>query len=449
MLFEDDHMPQPDFSEYIYEGLYKSPPLNQWFWIAWCRKDLAQRHGLAYSHDRPMVFINGGHLLVHRDTLTDARRVLSEFLQNPDSLEKIVQSAEIVFRNAAHAEFTADDPDGDMRMLIDKGRDLLFYWGVGWSCSTQLTDILAEAARAYGLSLVEITEYLAPLRSPLMDSHVALEEVRQGRMSTEDYLRKYDWTSYLMFFGTPLNATDVAEQLRMPVQTHASRKDPNDALRPLVDLADKIGWLNQTGAEYCSILGRRARLVFDAYAAHFRITPPDVSYLIPEELLDTKLTPESVHDIVERRKRGGWSIWRGDHLETVIVDDAALTRQLAVKYIPRAASNISQLTGTVGSPGIARGRVRVVESIAKSDGFEVGDVLVTSMTTPEFVLIMQKSSAIVTEMGGLLSHAAILSRELRKPCVVGTKIATQVLKDGDVVEVDAERGIVTIITKTR
>jgi pyruvate,water dikinase len=64
------------------------------------------------------------------------------------------------------------------------------------------------------------------------------------------------------------------------------------------------------------------------------------------------------------------------------------------------------------------------------------------MTTPELVPLMQKAAAIVTDLGGILSHAAIVSRELGKPCVVGTGKATQVLNDGDLVEVDAENGTV-------
>jgi pyruvate,water dikinase len=67
------------------------------------------------------------------------------------------------------------------------------------------------------------------------------------------------------------------------------------------------------------------------------------------------------------------------------------------------------------------------------------------MTDPRYVPLMKKAGAIVTDAGGVLCHAAIVSRELKIPCVVGTKFATQVCKDGDVVEVDAERGIVTVV----
>ena len=66
----------------------------------------------------------------------------------------------------------------------------------------------------------------------------------------------------------------------------------------------------------------------------------------------------------------------------------------------------------------------------------------TMMTTPDYVPAMRKASAVVTDEGGITCHAAIFSREINKPCVIGTKFATQVLKDGDIVEVDADNGIV-------
>jgi phosphohistidine swiveling domain-containing protein len=101
------------------------------------------------------------------------------------------------------------------------------------------------------------------------------------------------------------------------------------------------------------------------------------------------------------------------------------------------------LTGNTVCPGKATGVVRIVsqENIS-SAVFNEGDILVTQMTTPEFVPLMQKAAAIVTDLGGILSHAAIVSRELKKPCIVGTENATSELKEGDVVEVDAKNGVI-------
>ncbi len=71
-----------------------------------------------------------------------------------------------------------------------------------------------------------------------------------------------------------------------------------------------------------------------------------------------------------------------------------------------------------------------------------GDILVSIATNPDLVPAMKKAAAVVTEQGGVTSHAAIVARELRIPCVIGTKIATKVLKDGNKIEVDATKGIV-------
>ena len=84
----------------------------------------------------------------------------------------------------------------------------------------------------------------------------------------------------------------------------------------------------------------------------------------------------------------------------------------------------------------------IIEALRK---VKRGDILVTNMTTPDFVPIMKKVKAIITKEGGMTCHAAIISRELGVPCVVGTKVAMQVLKDGDLVEIDAGKGIVKII----
>ncbi len=100
------------------------------------------------------------------------------------------------------------------------------------------------------------------------------------------------------------------------------------------------------------------------------------------------------------------------------------------------------LKGLGASPGIGVGKVKIVLSADEIDKVEEGDVLVTTMTTPDMVPAMRKASAIVTDEGGLTCHAAIVSRELGVPAVVGTEKATKVLKDGMVVTVDGEKGIV-------
>ncbi|EKE15802.1 MAG: hypothetical protein ACD_11C00103G0004 [uncultured bacterium] len=110
-------------------------------------------------------------------------------------------------------------------------------------------------------------------------------------------------------------------------------------------------------------------------------------------------------------------------------------------------NNGDEIKGDVAFTGIANGKAVIHLSWTGTTNIEEGDVLVTGMTNPQMIPLLKKASAIVTDEGGITCHAAIISRELKKPCIVGTKIATQVLKNGDLIEVDANEGIVRIIKK--
>jgi pyruvate,water dikinase len=100
------------------------------------------------------------------------------------------------------------------------------------------------------------------------------------------------------------------------------------------------------------------------------------------------------------------------------------------------------LKGIAASPGVGSGGVKIVASLDETKNVEKGDVMVTEMTSPDFVPAMNRCAAIVTDRGGTTSHAAIVSREMGIPCVVGTQNATKVLSDGMVVTVDGGTGVV-------
>ncbi len=108
-----------------------------------------------------------------------------------------------------------------------------------------------------------------------------------------------------------------------------------------------------------------------------------------------------------------------------------------------------QITGSVACPGIVSGRARVVLTRKERDEVKVGEIIVAPMTTVDFGDAMKKAIAVVTDEGGITCHAAIVSREMKKPCVIGTKIATKVLKTGDIIEVDATNGIIRVVEKAK
>lgn len=106
------------------------------------------------------------------------------------------------------------------------------------------------------------------------------------------------------------------------------------------------------------------------------------------------------------------------------------------------------IKGNSASGGKVQGRVRILQSAKDNHLLKEGEILVTIMTSLDFMSAIRKCSAIITNLGGLTCHAAIISRELGIPCIVGTKIATEVLKNGDLVEVDAnaDQGTIRILS---
>jgi len=107
----------------------------------------------------------------------------------------------------------------------------------------------------------------------------------------------------------------------------------------------------------------------------------------------------------------------------------------------RNTSNLKVLvSGRPASPGVAYGPVKQIENASELDKIQKGDVLVTAMTNPDMVPAMEKAAAIVTDEGGMTCHAAIVSREMGIPCIVGTENATKILKDGMIITVDATHG---------
>lgn len=168
-----------------------------------------------------------------------------------------------------------------------------------------------------------------------------------------------------------------------------------------------------------------------------------LQFTTPSELLDL-LDGKSV-PIEEWRQRMKGCVQIGNKDQRFWTLSGSVYEQLRERLMPKAnLENIQSLQGITACAGEAKGIARVVKK--PSDPFNEGEILVTSMTRPEFVPLMKKARGIVTNEGGITSHAAIISRELNIPCIIGTRIATQVIKDGTLIELRTNHGIVRIFS---
>jgi len=113
--------------------------------------------------------------------------------------------------------------------------------------------------------------------------------------------------------------------------------------------------------------------------------------------------------------------------------------------IEKGEQDENGLKGQIAYQGRVSGIARIIKRTDQVEKVAEGEIIVSPMTTPDFVPAMKKAAGFVTDEGGITCHAAIIAREMKKPCLIGTKTATQILKDGDMIEVDAIAGVVRIL----
>ncbi len=165
-----------------------------------------------------------------------------------------------------------------------------------------------------------------------------------------------------------------------------------------------------------------------------------LEYLNYDEIEDILAKRMNIKTLEERYQRTTLIFLNSSHYEIFVGNEAMEKRKVLEKEIKLPSDQ--QIRGTAACLGKVQGRVKLIMNREDFTAFKEGDVLVAGMTRPEHIPLMKKASAIITNEGGITCHAAIVSRELKIPCIIGTKIATEVLKDGDFIEVDANKGIV-------
>ncbi len=211
----------------------------------------------------------------------------------------------------------------------------------------------------------------------------------------------------------------------------------------LIELVNFFGYYSDYRKEYVMKMLHFLDLILAEIGKRRGFSLKQMKYTLPEEIAsiidnDGSFKP----DIIEKRMErflyhvdsktgkvehgfGNWSFEKQKEIFGLKVDH-----------------NVLEVSGMVASRGSVIGRARVTMSATKANEIGEGEILITSMTSPDFVPAMKKALAIVTNEGGILCHAAVVSREFGIPCIVGTKIATKIFKTGDRIEVDGELGIV-------
>ncbi len=315
----------------------------------------------------------------------------------------------------------------------------------------------------------EFTKLFAIATAPVRQSFINQAEIdllkiilHRSKMTLPDYQKQYYWiqnnyvlaqTLTIAHFRKEIQAwkrsgKDLGQELKRIEQTprqNLVKKQKlfrtyrlSRLLRTLIKISEDFTWWQdeRKRSTYFNIdMGSR---ILKEIGARTGYSLDELKYAVAPEIHDLIITGQpSRKELQQRRKASAFIITRFGY----IVKTGKKMEKIAQTMLgSQNFDHIHDVRGLTASPGRAIGKVKILKSATEVGKIKPGDILVAVMTRPDYITAMKKAAAIVTNEGGITSHAAIVSRELGIPCIIGTKIATEVFKDGETVEVNANHG---------
>lgn len=299
-----------------------------------------------------------------------------------------------------------------------------------------------------------LQKYLAFMAAPsqrcsvlvLNDTILELKQEKKN-IDVKKLFKEFQWIPWGDLQAHPWTLEDIEKY----VESHAVSEEPpidfsiikkdlqltNKEIE-MVQISKDLAYLRDLRDDY------RRRAVFEIHFLYEEIARRcEVDYY--NELM-YYTTPE-LYGLLEGKKLSPQELIlrKGDCMLTLEKGKfKVIPRNKAQKYFDKIhkEEGIHEIKGLAAQQGIVRGRAKIIRLDKELNKIERGDIMVAVTTHPEYITKMQIAQAIVTDEGGITCHAAIVAREMGIPCIVGTKNATQILKDGDLIEVNATKGIV-------
>jgi len=297
---------------------------------------------------------------------------------------------------------------------------------------------------------------------------LALLKLAKGKVSTgkiKTHLKKFAFVNKYYFWGTGFTFDDISKRIKdltkkgdryikkeinsFKIKSLNLNKYPfSKEERLVIKGFKKMAYSANFADEVTNYSTYHLKSFFDEMAKRLKISYKELVSMRLAEIVHSLKIGEAVVSREELKERlANHALILSKNKVYVLTGKAfkEYKKREPQEEIKLAAKELKGTTAFIGKS--VKGNVRIIKSDEEIKYFKKGEILVTPMTNPTYLPAMQKSKAIVTDEGGLLCHAAIVSRELGISCIIGTKVASKVLKDGDLVEVDANNGIVKILKR--
>jgi phosphoenolpyruvate synthase/pyruvate phosphate dikinase len=459
---------------YVFLGQWKNDLFATCFWQDCWVPDLISELGIEMTGIRN-INLNGGYFFVEKKDFESLDKQIGEKIEKGDDrfFKHIVSVSNRTFEEGIKVGQklrNAEPSLENFKKFVEIAKKVNFLWLIGATYMVEAAEKrLQDTVVKEKFPAEHVLEIVPKVITPLYHRHhelidlkkevgnKSLSEIKSDKKLNkkfQEHVEKYAWIEVFNFIGEPLTAERLYEQVEhmqdlAEVSPYVPEKSLSSELTFRANCMSSCGYIKQAGAEYFSIFSERVLPFLNATAKKIGLSYREFTLLsVPEieRALKGELNTEELKNkAIARKDKNNWMLLEIAAGKVVIIEDSEDVEYLKKTMIPRADKSAKEIKGQIGNPGKYTGPVRIVMNTDDFSKMKAGDVLVSTMTTPDFVVLMQKAGAIVTDIGGLLCHAAIVSREIKTPCVIGTKFATQILKDDQMVEVDADKGIIRII----
>lgn len=345
---------------------------------------------------------------------------------------------------------------------------LLRYSNFAWSAfilnnyiaekaATILDSYISKYKRGNEKQVLHDALFRPEKRAAIMQLQYEVEKTN-GKLSKkyfEKLYRQYKWLSCLDLHNKPWTKKEFQENIssftksekKKVLSFNAVAKELHIAKKDLdyLHMAKRFVYIKDARDDYRRQGVFYALPLFAEIAKRLNITSSEISYLLEEEIIDF-LSKENkkIKALISQRKKG-FVMYLDKNKKTVCLDGDSVGKTLALFKLQNEEIKHQELTGRVASIGHVKGKAIIIKGVKDLKYVETGNILVAVTTHPDYVPAMRRASAIITDEGGITSHAAIISREFGIPCIVGTKHATKVIKNNAMIDVDAINGKITIL----
>jgi|GEM_PF-1004560 len=367
----------------------------------------------------------------------------------------------------------------------------LYYKAIGFLTLSEPFEYIAEKIFEDKLSKKfkkeELTKYIAIIASPTQSSFIQEENIdllkiaqkiknkklnkkealknKEINKLLDNHAKKYHWISdnyeqvvYLNKEHFLNNSFELIKKYKEPLQkikeikkvlneNKANKKKLLNKIKMgeefniLVNNFDEFIHLRDLRKELNTKCFQYMEIFVKAYAKKFKMPLEDAYKLSSDELITGKFD----RTLAEIRDKN-YLVFIKDYkkIEKEYFGEEAKRKAIEFGLVQKRENELNGTVASIGK-GNVKGFVRILYSAKEIHLFKKDEILVVGKTDPSFVPAMERAAAIITDEGGLTCHAAIVSREMNKPCIIGTKLGTRTFKTGDYVEVDVKKGVIKII----